>query len=225
MKAFTSIAGDSWLQGRRLLPLLRRHGAGVRGICVDLGCGSSPLQPLFDSAERYVRLDRYAFDPDVETITNPACLPLALGSVEVVLVSRVLGDIPDLVDVLVELHRVLVPGGRILVYESISYPQHDLPHDYWRVLPEGLKWAADKAGLVVSEVELLGGYFTQLALHWNTYIVGDLGGHALTRPLAWLLRAAGNMVFCMLDAAMPRPTLATDYFAVVEKPLSSGVQS
>lgn len=217
MKAFTSVAGDSWLQGRRLLPLLCREGSAVRGTVVDLGCGESPLKPLFSSAARYIRLDRHALDPEVVTISDPTSLPLEPGSVDAIIVARMLGDLPDVVASLRELARVLAPGGRILVYEAISYPQHDLPHDCWRVLPEGLRWAARQAGLEVKEVHMLGGYFTQLALHWNLFIVGDLGGYALTRPLALLLRAVGNLTFGALDTVMPRPTLATDYFAKIEK--------
>jgi SAM-dependent methyltransferase len=218
MKNFTSLSGDSWLQGRRLLPILRQHGAKVRGSVLDLGCGTSPLRPLFASATRYIRVDRYPVDGEVIVIDDPQRLPLADGSIEVVLVSRMLGDLPDVVGVLRELARVLEDGGRILVYEAITYPQHDLPHDYWRVLPEGLRWAARKAGLTMTELEPLGGYFTQLAMHWNVFIVGDLGGRPLTRPVARFARAVGNLAFGALDTALPRPALASDYFAALVKP-------
>lgn len=223
MKSFTSVSGDSWLQGRRLLPILERYGAAASGTVLDMGCGQSPLRPLYASARRYLRMDRYSVDPEVETIEDLRSLPLEAGSIEIIIVSRMLGDLPDIVGVLCEFNRVLEPGGKMLVYESMSYPQHDLPHDCWRVLPGGLKWAAGEAGLEVVEVEYLGGYFTQLAMHWNMFIVGDLGGYAITRPLAWLARACGNLAFAGLDRLIPRPPLATDYFAcIVKKPAAGG---
>jgi len=217
MKAFTSVFGTSWLQGRNLVPILRRHGATAKGAVLDLGCGSSPLRPLFASASRYIRMDRYQVDPEVIVIDDPSSLPLDDGSVEIVVLSRMLGDIPDQVGLMRELHRVLAIGGRVLVYESISYPQHDLPYDYWRVLPAGLEWAGGQAGLKVSENEYLGGYFTQVALHLNKFIFGGLSRFAVTRPLALMLRAGTNLMCAGLDKIMPRPTLATDYFACLVK--------
>jgi SAM-dependent methyltransferase len=219
IEAFTNLSGTSWLQGRRLLPLLTRHGESTTGAVLDLGCGASPFKPLFGKSKRYIRMDRDQIDSDVIVIEDPLALPLPPDSVEVVLVFRMLGDLPDLVGVLQELQRVIVPGGRILAYETMSFPQHDLPHDYWRVLPAGLTWAAGRAGLEVREIEYLGGYFGQLAMHWNHYIIGALGGAIILRQFSMLGRALGNVTFGALDRIMPRPKLATDYFACLTKPL------
>jgi SAM-dependent methyltransferase len=216
VRAFTSVFGTSWLQGRQLIPILQRHGAVTRGTVLDLGCGRSPLRPLFAQSKSYIRMDRYAVDKDVIVITDISDLPLAAESVDVVILSRMLGDLPDLPSTLRELSRVIAPDGRILIYEAISYPQHDLPHDYWRVLPAGLEWAAGRSGLRVAEMEYLGGYFTQLAMHWNHFVVGDFGLPFL-RPFAALARAFGNVAFAGLDRLVPRPALATDYFACLTK--------
>jgi SAM-dependent methyltransferase len=217
MKSFTNLSGDSWLQGRQLLAILKRHGATEVGTVLDLGCGHSPFREFFSGASRYVRMDRYAVDPDVLVIADVKDLPLATGTVDTIIASRMLGDLPDIVGTLRELHRVLGPSGKILVYEGMTYPQHDLPHDYWRVLPEGLRWSAGKVGLQMMELEHLGGYFTQLGMHWNIFVIGDLGGWRLTRPVARLLRAGGNLAFAALDAMRPRPVLASDYFACLVK--------
>lgn len=221
MKDFTSLGADSWLQGRRLLPILRRHGEGEDGAVLDLGCGHSPFRGLFPQARRFVRFDRQAVDPEVVVVSDVTALPLASGEVNAIIASRMLGDLPDIVTSLRELNRVLAPGGKVLVYESISYPQHDLPHDYWRVLPGGLQWAAERAGFQVTELEYLGGYFTQLAMHWNNYIVGAFGSYAVTKPLVWIGRCGCNLLCRALDRLMPRPTLATDYFACLVKPQSA----
>lgn len=213
---FTSVGGAAWLQGRQLIPCLVRHGSEVRGTVVDLGCGTSPFRPLFANAARYVRIDHRAVDPEV-IVADATALPLEDKSVHCILLSQVIGDVQDIVKLFNELARVLAPGGRVLVYETIAYPQHDLPHDCWRVLPGGLKWAAGKAGLEVNELQHLGGYFTQLAMHWNIFLVGNLEAWRLTRPVAWLLRAGGNLACAGLDAIGPRPALATDYFACLVK--------
>ncbi|WP_294536077.1 class I SAM-dependent methyltransferase [uncultured Rhodoblastus sp.] len=217
MKSFTSVFGTSWLQGRKLLPLLISYTTNFTGDVVDLGCGRSPFRPLFATARHFIRVDRYAVDPEVIVIDDPRALPLESSSVDMVLAARMLGDLPDLPAVMRELARILKPEGKILVYEAISYPQHDLPHDYWRVLPAGLEWAATGAGLSVTRVEYMGGYFTNLALHWNLFFAGNLTRFAVLRPLAGLAVTCGNLIFATLDRILPRPALATDYFACVVK--------
>lgn len=197
--------------------MLEREGASVRGAVLDLGCGRSPFRQLFAGASRYIRIDCYPVDADV-IVADASALPLEPGSVDCILLSQVLGDVADLAKLFRELDRVLAPGGRIMIYETMSYPQHDLPHDCWRILPGGLEWLGAQTGLKVREVVYLGGYFTQLAMHANAFLVGALDRFRVTRPLAWAGRAATNVVCAALDSVLPQPTLATDYFAVLTKP-------
>jgi SAM-dependent methyltransferase len=185
---------------------------------LDLGCGLSPWRQLFPSEREFIRMDRYAADPEVIIIPDIYRLPLDDDSVDAIILSRMLGDIPDQPRLMTELARVLVPGGRILVYEAISYPQHDLPHDYWRVLPGGLRWAAGTAGLQEEELVYCGGYGTQLAVQLNTFVIGELGGYWFTKPFAAGLRTLTNLTCAAIDRVMPRPELATDYFASILKP-------
>ena len=218
MKAFVSITGKSWLQGRVLLPALARYGKLSKGHVLDLGCGRSPWRSYFPDAGAFIRMDRYAVDPDVIVINDIYRLPLSDGEVDTIILSRMLGDIPDQPRLMGELSRVLAPKGRILVYEAISYPQHDLPHDYWRVLPAGLKWAAGEAGLQVEEVIYCGGYGSQLAVQFNSFVFRSLGSSRLTRPIFAGLRTATNLFCAAIDRIMPCPELATDYFASLVKP-------
>jgi SAM-dependent methyltransferase len=217
MDKFSSIFAKGWLQGRVAIPAVERYGKASHGVVLDLGCGSSPWRHMFLNAKEFIRMDKYPIDPDVLVIDDIYDLPRGRETVDVILLSQVIGDIPDQPRLMAELARVLAPGGRILVYEAISYPQHDLPHDYWRVLPAGLKWAAERAGLQLEELTYCGGYATQLAVQLNTFVIGDLGGLWLTRPVAAGLRAATNLACAAIDRAMPRPKLATDYFASLVK--------
>lgn len=99
----------------------------------------------------------------------------------------------------------------------MSYPQHDLPHDYWRVLPAGLDWMARRSGLQISELTFLGGYFTQIHKHWDTYFLGRLDQFFILKPIVGALRIAGNLVFAALEFLLPRPSLASDYLACLTK--------
>jgi SAM-dependent methyltransferase len=217
MKEFDSVTAICWLQGRHLLPALARYGQGSTGRVLDLGCGASPWRGFFKDASAFIRMDRYAADPEVIVVDDVYHLPLADVAVDTIILSRMLGDVPDQPRLMTELARVLSPGGRILVYESISYPQHDLPHDYWRILPAGLKWVAESTGMQMEELIYCGGYCTQLAAQVNIFIIGSLGGNWLTWPIAAGLRAVTNLTFGAIDSVRNRPELATDYFASLVK--------
>ncbi|MBL9171614.1 MAG: class I SAM-dependent methyltransferase [Verrucomicrobiales bacterium] len=208
--------GCNWPQARWLLPLLRQHAEAASGTILDLGCGASPFRSLFLKADRYVRVDCYKVDDEV-IVADATSLPFETASINVIILSQVLGDIPDLVKAFREMERVLAPDGSLLVYETMTYPQHDLPHDYWRVMPHGLRWAARQAGLEVHAIDHLGGYFTQLSQHWNLFCMGSLARFWFLRPIAAFGRLCGNFLFAGLDRILPRNDLASDYFACIRK--------
>lgn len=163
-------------------------------------------------------MDRFATDSEVIIIDDIYNLPIESGKIEIVILSRMLGDIPDQKRLMREIARVLQPGGKVLIYEAISYPQHDLPHDYWRVLPGGLMWTAEHAGLELEELIYCGGFATQFSIQINNFIIGELGGFRLTRPIAACLRVGINLTCGALDKICPRPELASDYFVALRKP-------
>jgi SAM-dependent methyltransferase len=217
---FQSVSGAHWLIGRHLLRRLAIWGRLEAGIVLDIGCGESPFRHLFPSAERYIRIDRLAVDKDViqGDLTR---LPIRDASVDMVLLFQTLADVPDSVAGLREVARVVRPGGSIVIFESMSYPEHDLPHDYYRIMPAGLAFAAAQVGLQVNEVVRLGGLFARFATLWNTFVMGGLARHAITRPVAALGRLGCNITGLVLDALAPHPRLAPDYLARLVKPALS----
>lgn len=144
-------------------------------------------------------------------------LPLVDQSIDVVLLFQAITDVPDSVVVLTEVGRVLKPGGRLLIFESMSYPQHDLPYDYYRLMPEGLRSLAVSAGLEMSYCKCLGGLFTRCAVLWNTFIMAGLKRYRIFQPLAALGVVIGNLTFFFLDKVAHHPLLASDYLAVLTK--------
>jgi SAM-dependent methyltransferase len=218
MSEFDRVTGQNWLQGKWLLPALERIGLSVSGPVLDLGAGHSPWRRFFTKAEPFIRMDRYPVDDEVLVIDDIYTLPLAAESMQCVILSQMLGDIPDQPKLWAEVARVLKPGGIAIVYETMSYPQHDLPYDCWRVMPGGLKWAADTAGMTMRELLPCGGYGTQLGMHFNHFIIRDLGGIWPLSFVAKGLIALSNIGCRLLDKLWFRPALASDYFAVIDKP-------
>ena len=216
---YTSVWGENWIVGRYLLPHLQRLGRDTQGVFLDLACGESPFRQYFPGVKCYLRMD---YASAVKSIRcDMRFLPLRNQSVDTVLIAQALSDVGEPAAVLAEVRRVLKTNGRLLIFESMAYPEHDLPHDYFRLLPNGLKVLAAGQGLAVSECLYLGGLGSRFASLWNSCCMGKLLTVPGLQPLAWLGVLAGNLVFGAVDRFFPHPRLASDYLAVLRPETAS----
>lgn len=212
---FTSLFGENWVTGRYILPELERIGNQQQGTVLDLACGESPFRRWFPNAKAYLRVDRSSADPEV-MLGDMRSIPLEDSSVDMVLLFQAVTDVPNPIDVLKESKRVLRQGGQILIFESMAYPEHDAPYDFFRIMPDGLRSLASEAGLEVKECIRLGGLFTRFASLWNSCVMGGLKQYLIFRPVASLGIAVGNLLCYGLDRLAPHPNLASDYLALIE---------
>ena len=212
IETFSRISGKDWLNGRYLLPILDDWGKTETGTVLDLGCGESPFKEFFPHAAKYIRMDNYPSDEEVIK-ADMRKIPLDDNSADCVLIFQALSDLPEPEVCLNEIRRVLKPGGRLMIYESMCYPEHDLPHDYYRLMPSGLDYLAHKTGFERKELIRLGGGFNRFAMLWNTYLMGKLGMYSILKPLALISVMICNVVCYAADCLVPHPNLATDYIA------------
>jgi hypothetical protein len=75
------------------------------GQCSTWVAERAHLKTLFRNSARYVRMDRRQLDPEVIVLEDVLAIPLETSSIEVVLLFRMLGDLPDIVGVLQELKQ------------------------------------------------------------------------------------------------------------------------
>lgn len=214
LSKFTSVFGTNWVIGRYLLPELVRLGHCQCGVLLDLACGESPFRLFFPKAEAYIRIDRNSLDPEV-TLGDMLAIPLKNNVVDMVLLFQAITDVSSPGEVLREIKRILKPGGKLLVFESMDYPEHDAPYDYYRLMPEGLRFLALDAGLHMEECIRLGGLFTRVASLWNNCLMNGLRTFPVLLPLASLGTACCNLLCYALDRLAPYPHLASDYLAVL----------
>jgi 2-polyprenyl-6-hydroxyphenyl methylase/3-demethylubiquinone-9 3-methyltransferase len=114
-----------WLAAARgaLLPLAQRPGS----VLLDLACGGGLLAPhVRDKGHRHLGVDvgvgatRIARTRGVDAVRGDvASLPLATGSVDVVVAGEIFEHVADLGAVLDEVARVLRPGG-VLVCDTLA---------------------------------------------------------------------------------------------------------
>jgi SAM-dependent methyltransferase len=210
--SFASVWGANWLTGRALFPVLKQWGRHETGIVLDVGCGESPFRQFFPHLQKYIRVDRVPVDEEV-IVADINHLPFGDDSVDTVLLFQVLADSPEPGECLREIARVCKPGGNLIVFESMCFPEHDLPNDYFRLMPAGVEYLAQQSGFNLQKTIRLGGLFSRFALLWNNVIMAKLQKSPLLRWLGATGTLASNVCCYALDRLYPSSALASDYVA------------
>lgn len=137
---------------------------------LDVGCGGQPFRARIEScgcayhgidtqAQPGVALDAVcAIDEPlpatVETLAGPGF--------DLILCTEVLEHVLDWPLAWSNLHRLLAPGGRLIITCPFIYPLHEEPYDFWRPTPHALRRFADRSGFEVIEQGTLGDGFDAL---------------------------------------------------------------
>jgi SAM-dependent methyltransferase len=160
---------------------------------VDLGCGDAPYRPLFvERGADYVACDIEG--EDVVPLVPGRPVPLEDGSAAAVVSFQVLEHVWDLDWYLGEAHRLLSPGGRLLLSTHGSWLYHPHPTDFRRWTREGLVRELEVRGFDVRRVSGVVG-----PLAWTTQfrLLGmrdallkiPLLGRALLLPITSVMNA------------------------------------
>lgn len=172
-----------WLAVKDIYWDLRRVLPSLRGKVLDVGCGEKPYAVWMTGVEQHVGVDVFP-GPRVDTVITPEQRwPFDDTSFDAVLCTQVLEHVSDLDHVLAEIHRLLKPGGRLVVTVPFLYNQHGAPNDYRRFSLYGVR----QLFAPHYEIEELrsqgraGGTITVLWLNW----LDLLGAY---RPAAAILR-------------------------------------
>jgi SAM-dependent methyltransferase len=133
---------------------IRELGKHVDGVTLDVGCGQKPYEKLFRSS-RYVGLE---IDNPENRMTKKAdffydgtTFPFGDSSFDSVVTNEVLEHIfvPDVF--LREIHRVLRPGGVLLMSVPFVWDEHEQPLDYARYSSFGLRSMLERNGFAIQE--------------------------------------------------------------------------
>lgn len=76
----------------------------------------------------------------VDVVASVYELPFLEGEFDVVLCMTVLEHLEDPAKAILEMRRVLKPGGKIVLSVPFMFPIHDAPGDYWRFTKFGLRY-------------------------------------------------------------------------------------
>jgi SAM-dependent methyltransferase len=78
------------------------------------------------------------------------------GNYDVVICEQVLEHVPDPALALANLRSLCRPGGKLFVSTPFLVRIHDMPGDYWRFTPDGMRLLLERAGFHVEWVRSWG---------------------------------------------------------------------
>jgi SAM-dependent methyltransferase len=136
-----SLTDPSWLVLRKRREVFTQWLARLNhtnALVLDVGGRIQPYRSLINGRlSRYIAID-LRLTPLVDIAGNAAQLPLRNDCFDLVLCTQMLEYAPDPRQVIAEIHRVLKPGGFLLLSAPAVHPQ-DSDRDAWRFLPGALR--------------------------------------------------------------------------------------
>jgi SAM-dependent methyltransferase len=140
---------------------------------LDIGAGEQPYRELFAHVE-YVTSDwENSVHPGARRVdvVGPADnLPIADASFDAIINTQVLEHVAEPANVLREMHRLLVAGGRVHITLPLAWELHEEPFDFYRYTRYGIAHLLRAAGFTDIDVRPRNDCFTTIAqLMRNTF--------------------------------------------------------
>lgn len=162
----------NWLIHRLTRQAMVNGATYASGRLLDVGCGNRPYQAIFmDRASCYIGLerDRRRYNK-VDVWGDALILPFEDGVFDTVLSNQVLEHVPEPQLALMEAARVLHDGGHLILTAPHIWELHEVPHDYFRFTPYGLRYLAEKAGFEIVFIEALAGFWVTAGARFCYYL-------------------------------------------------------
>jgi SAM-dependent methyltransferase len=130
---------------------------------LDAGAGECQYAGHF-ATHRYTAIDLGIGDTDwnyrgLDAIADLTAIPFPDASFDACVNVVTLEHVREPAAVLMEMARVLKPGGRLLLIVPLEWEVHQAPHDYFRYTRYGAAWLMERAGFQGATIQPVGGWF------------------------------------------------------------------
>jgi SAM-dependent methyltransferase len=136
---------------------------GKKECLLDLGCGPRPYysiyQPYFTKTIGADLADSPFPKKEIDIYCSATEVPLPDESVDIILCTEVLHDLPEPDLFFAEVKRLLKKGGILAMTSPFVVPIVDGSYDHYRYTKQGLTYRIEKSGLTVKSIEEVGDLF------------------------------------------------------------------
>src|SRR5215831_3044766 len=187
---------------------LARCACFVKGVTLDVGCGMRPYEnTFFAGASKYIGTDYLSERSRPDVVCSALDLPFAENEFDTVVSTEVLEHVPDPLRALREMHRVLKPGGCLVLSTPMYWPRHELPYDFFRYPYDGMLHLVKESGFELVELYNRGRSYAFL---------GQVLQHVhpiAARPVTWLI----NQFFLGCDRRLRHDAITLGWTVVAKK--------
>ncbi len=167
---------------KELMSAMRSLAPALEGTTLDIGCGHRPYEKIFTHSSSYVGLEydtphnRSRFKK-IDAWYRGERFPFERESFDSAILTQVLEHVfnPDIM--LSEIHRVLKPGGQLLLSVPFAWDEHEQPHDYARYSSFGLIHLLEKHGFQID---------SHIKTVPDVRIIFQLAGCYIHKKIAWI---------------------------------------
>lgn len=189
----------------------------VKGNMIDLGSGHSRgYEGLFKAYVReYLCID-WQYAENVDLCADCYDIPLPDAYADTILSTQMLEHLVTPERMLKEAHRLLKPGGSLILTAPMVWGLHEEPIDFYRYTEYGLRYLLQHAGYRDISIQPLEGLFAVLLqMVIDEYYVTWLAKH---QRFAGYLMGTLNRLASWLDRVFPTRRLCLTYLATAVKP-------
>ena len=159
----------NWLANHKVLSAAKRTRPYAHGVLLDIGCGSMRAREWYEGRiTGYLGIDLavspYLEDAKLSAVARGEQIPFRDGSVDTVLGISMLTCLAEPERLIEESHRVLRPGGTLILEFTQMAPLHDEPHDYFRFTWFGAKSLLERGGFEIVDSQPIGGLMARVGL-------------------------------------------------------------
>jgi SAM-dependent methyltransferase len=196
---FSAATYALWLDAK---PLMTR---ACRGLVFDAGSGRGAWRRrILATADACESIDHDPRGGDASTwVGDLAHMPqVPEARYDTVVCHQVLEHLPQPGRALVEIRRVLRIGGRVILTAPHLSRLHELPHDYFRYTPAGVRVLLEQAGFIDIEVGTYGGPLSFLHHQASFILPGLVAGIPLIGHAVLAINAVFSWTLARLDLAL-----------------------